>query len=208
MGTGWPYPLPRHLLILNIILGLSLALALELSTHNRQIKAARREAGYNGRWMSLEGVTRLCMGIPELDYDGRQPPLLYPVGPMLLPSPPLGQADSDLDAWIDGPRSDRAFTITFSLGSQLALDKSKAEDVLRVFEALLAEQTETRVYAKIMRMGDYDLPLLDNLERRFGKDRLRVVEWMMSDPIALLRTGKVDLAIHHGGSNSYHEALR
>lgn len=204
MGTGWPFPLPIHRLPLNIILVLSLVLTFLTSSFHRSKLAARKAVGYTWRLTHNPDVIRLCMGLPGLESPGINPPHVFPVGPMLLPTPPLEDVDAELWTWLN---KDGYLTITFALGSHFMMPKSEAEGLLGMFDGLLEKREDVRIYAKIMRLGKYDMPLLDDLEKKW-EGRLRVVEWMNADPVVVLRTGRVALAIHQGGSNSYHEALR
>lgn len=38
-------------------------------------------------------------------------------------------------------------------------------------------------------------------------DRVRIVEWVQAEPASILASGHVVCAVHHGGANSYHEAV-
>jgi hypothetical protein len=53
-----------------------------------------------------------------------------------------------------------------------------------------------------MKFGDFQLDGAD-----VDGNRLRVTSYLQADPVSLLRTGKLICVVHHGGSNSYHEAL-
>lgn len=119
-------------------------------------------------------------------------------------TPPPAHIDTDLWTWLN---KDGYMTITFALGSHYMFNKDRAENLLQTFDALLKQRSDVRIYAKMMRLGKYDLSILEVMQRKW-KGRLIIVEWMKADPIVILRTGKIGLAIHHGGSNSYHEALR
>lgn len=208
MGTGWYYPLQLWLRPLNIILVLAFALSFLFDPTHRRKMAARKEAGYFAPYLFEARPLTMCMGLPELEFPGVRPSHVIPVGPILLPSSALNIVDPELDAWINHPKAEGMFTISFALGTHAVLNQLQAEELLRMFSELMEQRSDIRVIAKIMRAGTYDLPLLDELEGQFGSHRLKIVEWMQADPISLLRTGKVDLSIHHGGSNSYHEALR
>ena len=37
-------------------------------------------------------------------------------------------------------------------------------------------------------------------------DRIRIVRWLDTDPVAILQTGSVACMVHHGGANSFYEA--
>ena len=49
---------------------------------------------------------------------------------------------------------------------------------------------------------------LEAISSEMASGRVKVEEWLSVDPLAVLRSGHVVCAVHHGGSNSYHEALR
>lgn len=174
---------------------------------------ARKEAGYTEPFLFNATPITLCMGVPSLEYPGIHPTNVIPIGPILLPSPKLSDIDPELDIWLNHPDSEGMFTITFALGSHAILDQRQAEALIKMFGDMMEARSNVRVYAKIMRAATStydlrDLGILKEMANRFGAHRFQAVEWMTADPIVLLRTGKVNLSIHHGGSNSYHEALR
>jgi hypothetical protein len=49
---------------------------------------------------------------------------------------------------------------------------------------------------------------LDAIVEEISSDRVKIMEWMSIDPLAVLQTGHIVCSVHHGGSNSFHEALR
>jgi hypothetical protein len=208
MGSGWSYPLPLHLIPLNFILVLYFIYNLFTNPQLKAVFAARNEAGYTRSFFPTPDKLRLCMGIPHLEFPIYRPKNVISIGPMLLPSSPLASVDPETDEWLNHPEAKGMFTISFALGSLTRLDKAQARGLLRMFEELILEREDIRVYAKVMRMGTYELPVVQEIEERLGKHRIKVVEWMKADPVVLLWTGKVDLAIHHAGSSSYYEALR
>lgn len=48
---------------------------------------------------------------------------------------------------------------------------------------------------------------LGSISAEIVNGRVRVVEWLSVDPSAILEAGLVVCSVHHGGSNSFHEAL-
>jgi hypothetical protein len=50
------------------------------------------------------------------------------------------------------------------------------------------------------------------VERVLGEEMkngvVRVVEWVQAEPMAVLESGSVVCAVHHGGANSFLEAVR
>lgn len=53
-----------------------------------------------------------------------------------------------------------------------------------------------------------DTPLPDNLRTAVAEGQVRVESWLAVEPICILTSGHVKCMVHHGGSNSYHEAIR
>jgi len=49
---------------------------------------------------------------------------------------------------------------------------------------------------------------LDAISTELAAGRVKVQEWLSVDPLAVLQSGHVVCSVHHGGSNSFHEALR
>jgi hypothetical protein len=66
----------------------------------------------------------------------------------------------------------------------------------------LLTRPNVQVLWKLMKFGDFQLDGAD-----VDGNRLRVTSYLQADPVSLLRTGKLICVVHHGGSNSYHEAL-
>ncbi|KAH6679088.1 hypothetical protein B0J14DRAFT_290540 [Halenospora varia] len=48
---------------------------------------------------------------------------------------------------------------------------------------------------------------LTPIEVEMSADKVRVLEWISVDPLTILNTGHIVCSVHHGGSNSFHEAL-
>ena len=65
------------------------------------------------------------------------------------------------------------------------------------------------------RSGESDLDACDAkadglkaIEKEIETGRVRIEEWLSVDPVAVLQSGHIACSVHHGGSNSFHEALR
>lgn len=41
-----------------------------------------------------------------------------------------------------------------------------------------------------------------------GDDRVLIVDWLLPEPISVLRSGSVVCSVNHGGANTYFEAVR
>lgn len=49
---------------------------------------------------------------------------------------------------------------------------------------------------------------LETIVKFIQNDRVKVLSWLPVEPISVLQSGRVVCMVHHGGSNSYHEAIR
>lgn len=49
---------------------------------------------------------------------------------------------------------------------------------------------------------------LSAISNEIDSGRVKILEWISVDPMALLQSKHIVCSVHHGGSNSFHEALR
>jgi UDP:flavonoid glycosyltransferase YjiC (YdhE family) len=98
-------------------------------------------------------------------------------------------------------------TVLISLGTHFRLDEQQAGAVWAGVKAILDARGDVQVLWKLCKKGEFTLGNKEERERYGLGERVRVVEWLESEPVDLLRSGKVGMVVHHGGSNSYHEAL-
>jgi hypothetical protein len=56
--------------------------------------------------------------------------------------------------------------------------------------------------------GGLGKDVLDAISNGIASGRVRVVDWLSVEPLAVLQSGHVTCFVHHGGSNSFHDALR
>lgn len=57
------------------------------------------------------------------------------------------------------------------------------------------------------RESGLDEKSLGSIAAERSSGRIRIAEWLSVDPLAILETGLIACSVHHGGSNSFHEAL-
>lgn len=55
-------------------------------------------------------------------------------------------------------------------------------------------------------IDDVDTVLQKELGNEMQAGRVRVVDWLTVDPLALLKEGNVMCSVHHGGANSFFES--
>lgn len=138
----------------------------------------------------------LCVSPPGYDYPMQLPAHIRQCGPILRTA---GSVDAELLAWLN--QSDMR-TVLVAFGTHFRMDEQCAQNLLVALCDVLHARQDIQVLWKLGKYGKYDLPGLE----KWG-DRIKLVEWLESEPVDIMRTGKIAALVHHGGSNSYHEAL-
>jgi hypothetical protein len=162
----------------------------------------------------------LVPSAPESEYPCSVPSNVTPCGPILLPTASVGEADPELNSWLQ-----RGPTILINLGSMLRMDEAMTREFAEGLKIVLDQRPEVQVIWKIRKSGG--LPILSPGKRETGSQqkhtttdpldvlsediqtgRVKVLNWISVEPLALLQSGRIVCSVHHGGSNSFHEALR
>lgn len=166
----------------------------------------------------------LLPSIPETDFPCDMKPNVTPCGPILLPFQPVAEGDPELDSWLcQGP------TVLINLGSHITMDDAMAREFAAALKVLLDSQPKLQILWKLKRSGRLTLQSARMFREKSSSDmdadrvtaasleaitpemesgRVKVEEWLSADPLAVLQSGHIVCAVHHGGSNSFHEALR
>lgn len=118
-----------------------------------------------------------------------------------------------------------------NLGSLIKMDDSMVREFAAALKVLLDSQPKLQILWKIKKSGGISLQSakkfkeksllnkdddpdkvteasLEAISAEMASGRVKVEEWLSVDPLAVLLSGHVVCAVHHGGSNSFHEALR
>jgi hypothetical protein len=163
---------------------------------------------------------------PETDFPCELKPNVTACGPLLLPFQSVGDGDAKLEAWLS-----QAPTVLINLGSLIKMDDAMAREFAAALKVLLDSQPKLQILWKIKKSGGISLQSakkfkeksslnkdddpdkvteasLETINAEIASGRVKVEEWLSVDPLAVLRSGHVVCAVHHGGSNSFHEALR
>ena len=143
-----------------------------------------------------------------------------PCGPILLPVRPVAEIDTELHDWLQrGPtilinlgslvRMDDAMKREFAAGLKDVLDKRPGIQVLWKMKKSggFAISSQGKEATKFQAAGDIQYPL-HALSDEIASGMVRVLDWLSVDPLSLLQSGYIVCSVHHGGSNSFHEALR
>ena len=160
------------------------------------------------------GMKILVGSQQEVDFPLVVAKDIYPCGPIYLETSPVATADPGLDSWLKkGP------TIYVNMGSLVRVSEERAVELatgLAVILETLGDKPglpQYQVLWKIMRLDDYHLSGAESkvesvLRKWIEADVARIVEWFPADPSTILKTGHIVCSVHHGGANSYHEAVR
>ncbi|KAI9151313.1 glycosyltransferase family 1 [Paramyrothecium foliicola] len=203
--TGFPFPVPWELVPMNVLATLrvvwSLITSPELSS-KRKILVAKGIKGALFPGIILKDTPLLTPTIPEANIPMEfYPPYLKFCGPIVDNAASLEDQDPLLATWLK-----QAPTVLINLGSLFKYDKRRARVMADAIATILTE-ADVQVLWKFTKLGDYDDEPLSSVAGHISTGRLRMETWLKPEPIALFETGDVVLSVHHGGANSYHEAI-
>ena len=191
---GYAYPLTWIEKIFNVIALFWAPIWLLLfDARAKRLQRAREKAGLKGPLpiFAPKEVPHICVSVPPLDYPGVIPPSYLCCGPIVRPSL---TPDKGLNTWIK-----QRPTVLVSFGSNYMVDKKRYDILLAALQNLLEIRTDIQVLWKLKVFGTYDITP--------STDRLKITDWLATEPSTLLRSGAITCFVHHGGSNSFHEAI-
>lgn len=160
-----------------------------------------------------DGLQILVSTLPELDFPLEIPSHIIPCGPIVRMAPPLLDVDPELDDWLC-----KGSTVYINLGSMFQATEGQALEMAVALRALLDTPTgfpdkyQLQILWKLKRCGEYKVlepesKIYKVLGKEIEADRVRIVDWVSADPIAILQTGHIACSVHHGGANSFNEAV-
>ena len=211
--SGFSYPMDWYHTFANIYLTFKV---LKVRANNPLLKKLaeyRNSCGIKGDIPSLfagHGDARIiCMSTPETDLPFVVPSNVTGAGPILLPTLPIAESHPELASWLA-----QRPTILVNLGSHIVFDEAFATEFATGLRVLLDRRPDIQVLWKLKTQGGTKERLYSKdggfqiIAKELADGRVRIEEWLPAQPIAILRSGTVICMIHHGGSNSYHEAIR
>ncbi|PNY25518.1 Uncharacterized protein TCAP_04541 [Tolypocladium capitatum] len=218
--SGFNYPVPWYLIPFNVFFVLYVANAYIKDGHRRDV--AKHLAAHTGATLRTPvdlirnpppDVKILVSTLPELDFPAVLPHHVIPCGPIIRNAPPISEADPNLEAWLS-----RLPTIYINLGSICLVDEEGAAELALALKAVMEkvqQQAPTlgfQVLWKLKRHGEYKTvdtgcTIHEILGNEIDADLVRIVDWVLTEPITILESGNVVCSVHHGGANSYNEAV-
>ncbi|KAK5658314.1 hypothetical protein OQA88_2290 [Cercophora sp. LCS_1] len=227
IGSPHPFPVPVAHIPANILLVvLALVIARFFDFHRREVQEYLAQHGGGAVLTTLNdlsldsklGIKFLVANLREIEFPLRVvPEHVVPCGPMLRPTLPLKMVDAELAGWLaKGP------TVYINLGTHVFLDEDAAVEMagalrimFRAVDGVLWRDGRLRglrVLWKLSRKGKYEVRekgcrVWETLGREMEDGRVRVVEWIDAEPSAVLESRTIVCAVHHGGANSFLEAV-
>jgi 2-acylglycerol O-acyltransferase 1 len=183
------------------------------SGRRREIREWRIRHKIHGRFPFADAWRpdrfHLSPALKELDWPMDVPDNILPCGPILLPTASVEKQDPELASWLR-----KAPTVLVNLGTLYAPDPKVAENIARGLKMFLSSwkgekvqilwklpkhpHDEENVYAQSIK------PLQAEVEA----DSARIQPWFEVEPMAMLQTGQIVCSVHHGGANSWYEAIQ
>ena len=137
-----------------------------------------------------------------MDFPLHIPDNVISCGPIYRKCPSLAESEPELDQWLRKP------TILISLGSHVKPTETVAVQMAKGIKAALQECAGMQVLWKLQ----YDWAHSDEFQKFLGASitagSVKVVSWIQSEIMAVLKTGSIAVYVHHGGANSYFEACK
>ncbi|CAG8958973.1 hypothetical protein HYFRA_00012130 [Hymenoscyphus fraxineus] len=226
LSSGFPYPVPWSLVLSNIYIKLKMIWILITSPKIKGLMKFRKSQNLPALpptfnlWQKENH--HLVPAIPETDFPCKLEANVTPCGPILLPVSPVSKVDPELEAWLEqGP------TVLINLGSHIKTDGQMAREFAVALKVLLDRRPKIQVLWKLKTTGktlpfkepkaqnsttanmdeEFSMGSLETIATEIGSGRVKILEWLSVDPLAVLQSGHAVCSVHHGGSNSFHEAL-
>lgn len=205
-GSGYPFPLPRRLVLANIYLVLRVAIALGFAkslpdtAHSENTQEHRSPFPLKNAYS--KDSFHLTPSFPEMDFPFSIPKNVASCGPILRQCQPLSESDPELNAWLATP------TILISLGSHVRPSEMVAVQMAKGINSMLYEYGDVQVLWKLQYDWEGSTAFKQVLGSRIAAGTVKVTPWIRSDIMSVLETGQVVVYVHHGGANSYFEACK
>ena len=224
--SGYPFPVPWHLIPANIFI--TIYGMVQLLQDKGRVAATKHFQDTTGTqlrtpvdllvkrpaWLKI-----LVGSMPELDFPLQTLPSdLLSCGPIIRPAPAIADSSPELAAWLsEGP------TVYINLGSICKISETQAVEMAGAIKKTLdaldcrpgSQDLKTprhQVIWKLQKNGEYKTTEPDSeihkiLGNEMAADRVRIVSWIDAVPYSILKTGRIACSVHHGGANSFNEAV-
>ncbi|KAF4625106.1 hypothetical protein G7Y89_g13063 [Cudoniella acicularis] len=212
MASGFPYPLPWYYIPANIYLIFRFLKARRINPRLVTLAKYRETHGLASKIPCMfEGFGDAPILLPsttEIDYDFVVPKHATSCGPIIRPFEPIAQTHPEMDRWLK-----QRPTVLVNLGSHILFDAEFAAQFASGLRVLLDSRADIQILWKLKTQGQTKKQLygdggaLEVISEAIKDGQVRIEDWLPAQPIAILESGNVICMVHHGGANSYHEAI-
>ncbi|KAK4497184.1 hypothetical protein PRZ48_011634 [Zasmidium cellare] len=226
MSSGLQFPLSMFDTVKNIVLAICFIYTILQGSHIKDFgkvsnlreeggksltsHQVRKEAGLKYNIPLLEPYRKedilVTSFTPEADYSGldKLPSNVKICGPITLPPlRPLIETDAPLLQWLQ-----QRPTVLINLGTHFSADRDASFELAKGIKTVLESREDVQILWKLKFDWSKDAPIRSLIEPFVGSNRLRITPWLRAEPSSLLETGHIVCVVHHGGANSYYEAVR
>ncbi|KAJ3488218.1 hypothetical protein NLG97_g6237 [Lecanicillium saksenae] len=131
-------------------------------------------------------------------------------GPIVRSAAPIEEHDPSLASWLR-----RQPTVYINLGTHVMYDDDTNWQLAGAIKSLLEEATARKMDVQVLWKVNRDKgkntsdfsDLYQSIGCINGDDRVLIVDWLLPEPMSVLRSGSVVCSVNHGGANSYFEAV-
>jgi len=211
--SGYPYPLPWSLMLPNALLALRLLSSVKSSPQLKQVERARKRNGIKHAIPDMlinpddkKVLNVLLPGHAECEFPCFLPEKFTLCGPILRPYAPICDEHPDLAHWLA-----QRPTVLVSLGSLVVFTPAMERQFARGLRMLLGTRPDMQVLWKLPRAEPQSASqgqTLEYLSTEISEGRVRTMPWLPVEPICILQSGRVECIVHHGGANTFYEAIR
>ncbi|OJI99004.1 hypothetical protein ASPVEDRAFT_97195, partial [Aspergillus versicolor CBS 583.65] len=215
ISSGLPYPIPLRLIALNIYLIFKLVTTTFLSPRVKDLTQWRNKTGIPGELTTIyanfsETVPWIVPSIPQSDFPMYIPPNITGCGPILPPFEAIPD-DHPTAAWLA-----QRPTILLNLGSHMKYTVEDAQQVIAALDIVLTKYPDLQVLWKCQLSTNNTTTntntnssetKITSLIPKHIYNRILITPWLTPSPASILAHQSTIAAVHHGGSNSFHEAL-
>ncbi|KAF9261535.1 UDP-Glycosyltransferase/glycogen phosphorylase, partial [Marasmius fiardii PR-910] len=213
LSTGYPSPVPLHLIPANLYVTFQMIYTMVTHPHLKAIDHLRKERyGLSNPIMDAfsPDIPYLLPGTPETDFPGLIPTHnLTCCGPILTPSfKSIKDDDPELKTWLDS--SERPRTVLINLGSHVISNAEAAKQIAIGIRLMLSDSEEggkVQFLWKLLPEPESRKALKEVISEEMEKGIVKVVDWLEVEPRVILGHPNVVCSVHHGGANSYFEAV-
>lgn len=216
LASAYAYPVPWHLIPANIYLTLRLAWT---TIFGRKARALATYAKAHGILSPTEfllhrqsHIPYLLASSPEIEYPMTLPEHVVPFGPIYMALDAVENEDADLAAWLA-----RGPTVLIVLGSHTVYNAEDAAEMVQAIRTVLDRDERVQVLWKLKtdasvsnegyQITGMNSTVSDEISSLQSTGRVRIQSWLSADPASILESGHIICYVHHGGANSFLEAI-